>query len=40
LRAEIDEQKSIYDERRQQNCDLNVELDRQRAIVSERNNEI
>lgn len=40
MRAEIDEQKSIYDERRHQNCDLNLELDRQRALISERNIEI
>jgi len=33
LRAEVDEQKSIHDERRHINCDLNCELDRQRAVI-------
>ena len=27
LRAEVDEQSMIYDERRHQNCDLSLELD-------------
>lgn len=40
LRAEIDEQKSIFDERRHQNCDLQGELDRQRQIIQERNSDI
>lgn len=30
LRSEIDEQLTVYDERRHQNCDLQTELDRQR----------
>jgi len=36
LRAEVDEQKSIHDERRHINCDLNCELDRQRAVIQDR----
>lgn len=40
LRAEVDEQVMVHDERRHQNCDLSVELDRQRGTVSERNTEI
>ena len=36
LRAEVDEQKSIHDERRHVNCDLNCELDRQRSIIQDR----
>jgi len=40
LRTEIDDQKTTYDERRQQNCDLNCELDRQRATIQDRTVEI
>lgn len=40
LRAEIDEQVMIHDERRHQNCDLATELDKQRATINERNQEI
>ena len=40
LRAEIDEQVMIHDERRHQNCDLTVELDRQKSAITERSNEI
>ena len=31
LRAEVDEQRQIYNERKKQNADLNTELDRQRT---------
>jgi hypothetical protein len=40
LRAEIDEQVMVHDERRHQNCDLHVELDRQKQTIQERNSEI
>jgi len=40
LRAEIDEQVMVHDERRHQNCDLQVELDRQKQTIQERNSEI
>jgi hypothetical protein len=40
LRGEVDEQRSIYNERKKQNADLNSELDRQRAIISDRNADI
>jgi hypothetical protein len=33
LRAEIDEQVMVHDERRHQNCDLQVELDRQKNTI-------
>lgn len=40
LRAEIDEQVMVHDERRHQNCDLQVELDKQKNTIQERNSEI
>ena len=40
LRAEVDEQKNIYNERKRQNAELNTELDRQRTLISERNIDI
>ena len=40
LRAEVDEQKSIYNERKRQNAELNTELDRQRTLISDRNIDI
>ena len=32
-RAEIDEEGMIHEERRHQNCDLQVELDRQKGTI-------
>ena len=40
LRAEVDEQRNIYNERKRQNAELNTELDRQRTLISERNIDI
>ena len=40
LRAEVDEQAMIYDERRHQNCDLSSELDQHRVAIYERNAEV
>ena len=40
LRSEGDEQKSIHDERRHINCNFNIELDRQRSLAQDRNQEI
>ena len=40
LRAEVDEQSMIYDERRHQNCDLSLELDQHRQAINERNAEV
>jgi hypothetical protein len=40
LRAEIDEQTMIFEERRNQNCDLSVELDKNRATINEKSGEI
>lgn len=37
LRSEVDEQRSIYNDRKKQNADLNTELDRQRTQISDRN---
>ena len=31
LRSEVDEQRTIYNDRKKQNADLNTELDRQRT---------
>ena len=36
LRVEIDEQSALYDQRRHENCDLNVDLDRQNQAIIER----
>ena len=40
LRADVDEQRNIQNERRKQNADLNSEIDRQRVAISDRNVEI
>jgi len=40
LRAEVDEQRTIYNDRKKQNADLNTELDRQRTAISDRNIDI
>ena len=40
LRAEVDEQRTIYNDRKRQNADLNTELDRQRQLISDRNVDI
>ena len=40
LRAEVDEQTMIFEERRNQNCDLNVELDKHRVTINEKSGEI
>ena len=40
LRAEVDEQRTIYNDRKRQNAELNTELDRQRQLISERNVDI
>jgi len=37
LRSEVDEQRSIFNDRKKQNADLNTELDRQRTQISDRN---
>jgi hypothetical protein len=33
LRLEIENERSLYDERRHQNCDLNVEIDKNRSGI-------
>jgi hypothetical protein len=40
LRADVDEQRALYNERRKQNAELNSELDRQRNIIADRNAEV
>lgn len=40
LRTEVDEQRTIYNDRKKNNCELNTELDRQRALISDRNVDI
>jgi len=40
LRAEVDEQAMIFDERRHQNCDLSADLDLHRNAIHERNAEV
>ena len=40
LRSEVDEQRTIYNDRKRQNAELNTELDRQRALISDRNVDI
>ena len=40
LRSEVDEQRTIYNDRKGQNAGLNTELDRQRALISDRNVDI
>lgn len=40
LRTEVDEQRTIYNDRKRQNAELNTELDRQRALISDRNVDI
>jgi len=40
LRSEVDEQRTIYNDRKRQNAELNSELDRQRQLISERNVDI
>ena len=40
LRAEVDEQRQIYNDRKRQNAELNSELDRQRNLISDRNIDI
>lgn len=40
LRAEVDEQAMVFDERRHQNCDLSSELDQHRIAIQERNAEV
>lgn len=36
----MDEQRTIYNDRKRQNTELNTELDRQRTLISERNVDI
>jgi predicted nuclease with TOPRIM domain len=40
LRADVDEQRALYNDRRKQNAELNAELDRQRSIIADRNADI
>lgn len=40
LRTEVDEQRTIYNDRKRQNAELNTELDHQRALISDRNIDI
>ena len=40
LRAEVDEQRTIYNDRKRQNAELNTELDRQRQLIADRNIDI
>lgn len=40
LRADVDEQRNIQNERKKQNADLNSEIDKQRVAISDRNVEI
>ena len=40
LRSEVDDQRSIYNDRKRQNAELNTELDRQRQLISDRNVDI
>ena len=40
LRSEVDEQRTIYNDRKRQNAELNSELDRQRQLISDRNVDI
>ncbi len=40
LRSEVDEQRTIYNDRKRQNAELNTELDRQRQLISDRNVDI
>lgn len=40
LRGEVDEQRTIYNDRKRQNAELNSELDRQRTLIADRNIEI
>ena len=40
LREEIDDQSALYDQRRQENCDLSIDLDRQQVAISERQAEV
>lgn len=36
----MDEQRTIYNDRKRQNAELNTELDRQRQLISDRNVDI
>ena len=40
LRSEVDEQRVVYNDRKQQNAELNTELDRQRTLISDRSVDI
>lgn len=36
LRLEIESEVELFEERRHQNCDINIEIDKQRKLISDR----
>ena len=40
LRMEVESEVDLYEDRRHQNCDINIEIDKQRKLVSDRQLEI